>query len=131
MLTYANLGISRPRCFVMDTSLFSNLSSSNTCAARLRCGWRIRRCPRRRARVGTVRSPRSKGPKIIPDGLLTPGSHVQYFFRKSQIFGYAGYAMDPGHGTISAPAVRGQLRRAPLAAVQRPPGSLEGRAVRR
>jgi hypothetical protein len=26
--------------------------------------------------------------KIIPDGLLTPGSHVQYFYRKS-------HAVDP------------------------------------
>jgi hypothetical protein len=33
--------------------------------------------------------------KIIPDGLLTPGSHVQYFLRKSLLANPAAFAMAP------------------------------------
>jgi hypothetical protein len=33
--------------------------------------------------------------KILPDGLLTPGSHVQYFFRKSNLSTPSVYEMGP------------------------------------
>ena len=33
--------------------------------------------------------------KILPDGLLTPGSHVQYFFRKSDVASPTAFEMDP------------------------------------
>src|SRR5262249_23493651 len=41
--------------------------------------------------------------KIIPDGLLTAGSHVQYFFRKSLITPHTGitFAMAPDTGVIT------------------------------
>jgi hypothetical protein len=37
-----------------------------------------------------------EGTKIIPDGLLTPGSHVQYFYRKS-------HALDPFLNQVMCP----------------------------
>lgn len=98
LIARPNLGISRPRCFVIDTTAFTNLGSNNeicgsapvwlTTVPQSRTGW-----------DGTVTT--TEGTKIIPDGLLTPGSHVQYFFRKSQIFQVGGYAMDPDTQTIS------------------------------
>ena len=39
--------------------------------------------------------------KIIPDGMLTPGSHVQYFFRKQRADLTGGFAMDPDTTNIS------------------------------
>jgi hypothetical protein len=40
--------------------------------------------------------------KIIPDGLLTPGSHVQYFYRKSHsIDPFLNYAMTPDTNLIT------------------------------
>ena len=39
--------------------------------------------------------------KIIPDGLLTPGSHVQYFFRKQRIDNTGSFVMDPDTTNIS------------------------------
>jgi hypothetical protein len=91
-----DLGIARPRCFVTDTSVSSSTSANTTCGSapawlttvpQSRTGW-----------DGTVTT--TLGTKIIPDGLLTPGSHVEYFFRKSTIFQYNGYAMDPDTTTI-------------------------------
>jgi hypothetical protein len=101
---YATLGISHPKCFVVDT-LAGYTSGNTVCGAapvwltdtlntispappRFRTGW-----------DGTVTT--IEGTKVIPDGLLTPGSHVQYFFRKSQIFGYLGYKMNPDTNYIA------------------------------
>jgi hypothetical protein len=39
--------------------------------------------------------------KIIPDGLLTPGSHVEYFFRKQRADGSGGFGMVPDTATVS------------------------------
>src|SRR5207245_2490859 len=39
--------------------------------------------------------------KIIPDGLLTPGSHVEYFFRKSLLSDPATFVMVPDTNFIS------------------------------
>ena len=39
--------------------------------------------------------------KIIPDGVLTPGSHVQYFFRKQRNDNTGSYVMDPDTTNIS------------------------------
>ncbi len=42
-----------------------------------------------------------EGTKIIPDGLLTPGSHVQYFFRKQRVDGVGGFSMSPDTTNIA------------------------------
>jgi hypothetical protein len=42
--------------------------------------------------------------KIIPDGLLTPGAHVQYFFRKSQIGDPSIFSMTPDTNFVFQPA---------------------------
>ena len=42
--------------------------------------------------------------KIIPDGLLTPGSHVQYFFRKSAVASPAVFTTGPDTSFIFQPA---------------------------
>jgi len=39
--------------------------------------------------------------KIIPDGLLTPGSHVQYFFRKQRADNSLSFVMNPDTTNIS------------------------------
>ena len=41
--------------------------------------------------------------KILPDGLLTPGAHVQYFFRKSAVADLAAYALNPDTNFILQP----------------------------
>jgi len=105
---YGILGISRPRCFVIDTTLYTNLTNANvvcgsapswlspeipgTTPPREYTGW-----------DGTVTT--TEMTKIIPDGLLTPGSHVQWFVRKQQIYGnVGGFAMSPDTATISPQA---------------------------
>jgi hypothetical protein len=80
---FATLGINKFVCFVLDTtkaasstSALNNVKCDGTIPAYLttvparRTGWN-----------GAVIT--KEFTKIIPDGLLTPGSHVQYFFRKS------------------------------------------------
>src|SRR5262249_57240036 len=41
--------------------------------------------------------------KIIPDGLLTPGSHVEYFFRKSDATNPSVYTMRPDTNFVFQP----------------------------
>ncbi|MFM7231271.1 MAG: FlgD immunoglobulin-like domain containing protein [bacterium] len=81
---YATLGVAKNQCFVVDTTKAgsgTNVTCNGTVPAWLttvpqtRTGW-----------DGLATTLECS--KIIPDGLLTPGSHVQYFFRKS-------HAIDP------------------------------------
>jgi hypothetical protein len=44
--------------------------------------------------------------KILPDGLLTPGSHVQYFFRKSDLSSPTAFDMMPDTNFILQPGER-------------------------
>jgi len=76
---FATLGIPKFRCFVVDTSQAAanaNIRCDGTAPAWLtalpasRTGW-----------DGATTT--KEFTKIIPDGLLTPGAHVQYFYRKS------------------------------------------------
>jgi len=76
---FATLGVTKFRCFVVDTAQAAesaNVACDGTVPAWLaalpheRTGW-----------DGTVTT--KEHTKIIPDGLLTPGAHVQYFYRKS------------------------------------------------
>jgi hypothetical protein len=63
---FNQLGITKNRCFVVDPAgVLSNIQCTGPC--RLPAGWN----------QGTTK----EFTKIIPDGLLTPGAHVEYFFR--------------------------------------------------
>jgi len=64
---FNSLGITKNRCFVVDQAgILSNIVCDGTLPAYLPAGT-----------AGTTK----EFTKIIPDGLLTPGAHVEYFFR--------------------------------------------------
>ncbi|HEY6509999.1 MAG TPA: FlgD immunoglobulin-like domain containing protein, partial [Vicinamibacterales bacterium] len=76
---FASIGVTQFRCFMVDTAgtpANANILCNGTIPAWLtavpasRTGW---------DGLATTK----EYTKIIPDGLLTPGSHVQYFYRKS------------------------------------------------
>jgi hypothetical protein len=72
----AALGLSRRKCFLVDT-LLANNTSNTTCTTVP--AWVTAGGPPYKTGYGG--SPMTtEGTKIIPDGLLTPGSHVQYFY---------------------------------------------------
>ncbi len=80
---FTSLGINKFVCFVLDTT---KAASSTSALNNVKCDGTIP------AYLTTVPATRTgwngaattkEFTKIIPDGLLTPGSHVQYFFRKS------------------------------------------------
>ena len=73
----------RPQCFVIDTTV-SSLNASNvqcgtapgymTSLPHAYTGW-----------TGDDHS--SEGVKILPDGIFTPGTHIEYFFRRQDLSG--------------------------------------------
>jgi hypothetical protein len=100
---FATLGVNKFKCFVLDTTkaatsgpgTANNVLCDGTVPAWLtavpasRTGW---------DGSATTR----EFSKIIPDGLLTPGSHVQYFYRKSHSADpFLNYAMCPDTNFIT------------------------------
>jgi hypothetical protein len=99
---FAPLGVNKFVCFVIDTTkaatsspTVNNVACDGTVPAWLatvphsRTGWN-----------GSATT--KEFTKIIPDGLLTPGSHVQYFYRKSHsIDPFLNYAMVPDTNLIT------------------------------
>jgi hypothetical protein len=99
---FATLGVNKFWCFVLDTTkaatsspTLNNVACDGTVPAWLsavphsRTGWN----------GSTVTK---EFTKIIPDGLLTPGSHVQYFYRKSHALDpFLSYAMVPDTNLIT------------------------------
>jgi len=93
---YTALGISRHKCFVMDTTGAAN-------AANITCStvpsWLTDPVTGPRAgydgNANTI-----EGTKIIPDGLLTPGAHVQYFFTKRTLSTPTVFDMVPDTNTV-------------------------------
>ena len=77
------LGISRNICFVSDTALATSTNTIICGSGSVPAGvvypptWTS--APGSGFNLATITK---EGTKIIPDGLLTPGSHVQYFFRR-------------------------------------------------
>ena len=99
---FATLGKAKFKCFVIDTT---KTASSSPALDNMSCNgvvpaW-LNTVPR--SRTGWDGSATTKEfTKIIPDGLLTPGSHVQYFFRKSHsIDPLLEYAMVPDTNLIT------------------------------
>ena len=88
---YATLGILKNRCFLVDTNgvLTSSNITCNSVPAWLNAG-------PSRVRAGYDGQQQTREfTKIIPDGLLTAGSHVEYFFRMSHTPAPAQFVMVP------------------------------------
>jgi hypothetical protein len=106
---FATLGINKFRCFVIDTTKAANSSPTinNVACDGTIPAW-LTTVPK--ARTGWDGSATTKEfTKVIPDGLLTPGSHVQYFFRKS-------HSADPNLNFVMMPdtnAITPQNREGP------------------
>lgn len=84
---YATLGIAHNRCFL--TSPSGPVSSDNITCSSIP-GWASN------PSSGFDGSQTTKeGTQIIPDGLLTPGSHVEYFFRNSELSDPSTFVMVP------------------------------------
>jgi hypothetical protein len=85
---FATLGVNKFKCFVIDTT---KAATSSPALNNVNCtgvipAW-LTTVPQ--SRTGFDGSATTKEfTKIIPDGILTPGSHVAYFYRKS-------HAIDP------------------------------------
>jgi hypothetical protein len=80
---FATLGVNKFRCFVIDTTkaATSTATLNNVNCTGVVPAW-LTTVPQ--SRTGWDGSATTKEfTKIIPDGLLTPGAHVQYFYRKS------------------------------------------------
>ena len=91
---FGTLGILKNRCFLMDTLPSRPIDHTNiTCEGWSVPGWLTTLPP---GRTGYAGNPQTREfTKIIPDGLLTPGSHVEYFFRKSRLADPSAFAMVP------------------------------------
>jgi hypothetical protein len=92
---FATLGILKNRCFLVDTSSTAVLTSSNIDCYSVPA-WA-------NAAAGYDGNQQTREyTKIFPDGLLTPGSHVQYFIRYSKVGAPAGeFVMAPDTNRIS------------------------------
>jgi hypothetical protein len=101
---FATLGVSKFWCFVTDTTKAGN--GTNVVCNGTVPAW-LNTVPR--SRTGWDGSATTKEfTKILPDGLLTPGSHVQYFFRKSHnIDPFVRFAMVPDTNFITPQAGEG------------------------
>jgi len=95
---FAALGVSKFWCFVVDTTKAGN--GTNVVCNGTVPAW-LTTVPQ--SRTGWDGSATTKEfTKILPDGLLTPGSHVQYFFRKSHaIDPFVRFAMMPDTNFIT------------------------------
>ena len=99
---FATLGVNKFKCFVIDTT---KAASSTAALNNVNCtgvvpAW-LTTVPR--SRTGWDGNAQTKEfTKIIPDRLLTPGSHVAYFYRKSHaIDPLVRYAMCPDTNFIT------------------------------
>lgn len=99
---YEALGILKGRCFLIDptgSATSANISCDTTftkVAGNLVGDYELAATSGFDGRFST-----KEYTKIIPDGLLTPGSHVQYFFRKQRNDGTGSFVMDPDTTNIS------------------------------
>ncbi|MBI1798467.1 MAG: hypothetical protein HYR73_02140, partial [Candidatus Eisenbacteria bacterium] len=82
--SHVNLGVPRNRCFVVDTSLFTLVDPNVNCSG-TPPAW-VTTLPA--TRIGwDVTTVTTHSTKILPDGLFTPGTHVEYFFRREELTG--------------------------------------------
>lgn len=101
---YATLGVAKNQCFVVDTTKAGN--STNVICNGTIPTW-LTTVPQSRTGWDGLATTLECS-KIIPDGLLTPGSHVQYFFRKSLAADpLLAYAMVPDTNLIYPQSAEG------------------------
>ncbi len=99
---FTTLGVDKFRCFVIDTTKAFNSSPTlnNASCAGVVPAW-LNTVPRSRTGWDGLATTK-EFTKIIPDGLLTPGAHVQYFYRKSHaIDPFVRFAMCPDTNFIT------------------------------
>ena len=109
---YLKLGIPKPRCALIQTGPNAPVDATN-----ITCG--DGSYPPAWTNAGSSGFSHNEVPgqpgwtreftKIIPDGLLTPGAHVQYFFRKSSIASPGNWQMAPDTFTIVPQPVNADL----------------------
>ncbi len=92
---FTTLGILKHTCFLADTNGAAT-SSNVTCNSVP--GWLAAVPPSRTGYPGTPFT--REHTKIIPDGLLTPGAHVQYFLRRSRLGSPATFALLPDTNVV-------------------------------
>jgi hypothetical protein len=99
---FATLGVDKFKCFVVDTT---KAATSSPTLANVVCdgtvpAWLTTLPPSRTGYDGS--NVTREFTKIIPDGLLTPGSHVQYFYRKAHASDpFLNFAMTPDTNLIT------------------------------
>jgi hypothetical protein len=92
---YNLLGLDRHRCFLIDT-----LGPINNITCNSLPDWVVTVPNTRTGYAGGGDSLTKEGTKAIPDGLLTPGSHVQYFYIRKDLD--TGLSFDvPDSNTVS------------------------------
>ena len=99
---FATLGVNKFKCFVIDTTKAATSSPTldNVNCTGVVPAW-LATVPR--SRTGWDGNAQTKEfTKIIPDGILTPGSHVAYFYRKSHAINpLLNFAMCPDTNLIT------------------------------
>jgi hypothetical protein len=94
---YTNLGISKNRCFLIDNASNAPLDASNITCSTVPT-WVTALAP---GDGYNGQQTTKEYTKIFPDGLLTAGSSVQYFFRQSYLATPASFVMTPDTNRIS------------------------------
>jgi hypothetical protein len=105
---FATLGMNKFKCFVVDTTkaATSSPTTNNVACDGTVPPW-LSTVPQSRTGWDGSNVTREFSP-IIPDGLLTPGSHVQYFYRKSHAANpNLNYVMCPDTNFITPQASEG------------------------
>jgi hypothetical protein len=101
---FSVLGITKNRCFMIDTAGAVSVNPSNiTCSSVPAWATTV---PQSRTGYNGVQTTQEYT-KIIPDGQLTAGSHVQYFFRKSELAAPTVIAMGPDTNLVAFQAALG------------------------
>jgi len=111
---YEKLGIQKAICFLIDatqTAQSSNISCDSTAN---KGGGLLVNYLGASGQPGSAdgfngRWTTKEYTKVIPDGLLTPGSHVQYFWRKQRNDLTGSFVMDPDTTTISPQFTEGSF----------------------
>jgi hypothetical protein len=94
---FGTLGILKNRCFLVDPGGPAD-HTNTTCGEGVYPPAWVTSDPTRSGYPGTPQT--REFTKILPDGLLTPGSHVQYFVRKSALASPTASLMVPDTGYI-------------------------------
>ena len=93
------LGIIKNRCFLVDTAGAAPLNSLNITCSGVPV-WLSDPDYALRAGYDGMQTTREYT-KVFPDGLLTPGSHVEYFFRMCHLSTPTRFVMDPDTNRIT------------------------------